>query len=254
MPIGYYELSNATLAKIPKSKHKNVCQVRLGDAVFYVKLSSFAPTPYVLANEYICAELARHVRLPIPPHFIARMRTSGEAAFCSLNFNLKGIDLPPIDAAAAVKEEPDVCTGVLIFDIWIGNTDRHGKNVAFQAERPPNRIGIIDHSHVPFFDPDWASFQDGKLGITGERGNRHALLDFLHTDTYFDKWIRRIQTVPDEYISEILTDAEELGIPPVFRRDAYDYFRRRRDGLRDLIGAHKAEFTAIAQWGLLWSV
>ncbi|HET7229086.1 MAG TPA: hypothetical protein VFJ16_03755 [Longimicrobium sp.] len=252
MPISYYQLRG------PLRKHKGNIgrnQIRDGDATFIVKGEQRPPPPFILAQEYICAELAGHIRLPLPPHFIARDH-KGIALFCSMNLTISGASPPPLDRPdIACVEEPDLCTGLILFDIWMLNTDRHWKNVSFQSERPPQRLGIFDHSHTLFFYNDWSTRFRGRLAIGGHDApgsNRHVLLDHLHTSDYLSKWITRIAEFPNEYLREVLGNAEELGLPNFVGRQAYDFLRERRDTLAQIVDDHRSEFTAIVDWGMLW--
>jgi hypothetical protein len=251
--ISYYELRG------PLRPHKGksgVSSIQDGDAVFVVKSETGAPPSFIVAQEYICAELARHIRLPLPPHFIARDRRSGKLLFCSMNLTIGGGSPPRLDQPAlAVAEEPDLCTGLLLFDILVMNTDRHDENVSFQTARPPQRLGIFDHSHTLFFYPDWSKRFQGKLAIGGTdapQSNRHVLLDYLNTSDYISKWLGRIKGVQNEYLQEILGNARELGLHDFVARQALEFLKHRRDTLQQIVDAHKHEFTSISDWGLLW--
>jgi hypothetical protein len=251
--ISYYELRGGITR--PHKGKAGVNKVREGDAVFKVKSEKGPPPPYVVAQEYICAELASLIRLPLPPHFIARDPRNGEMLFCSMNLTIGGGTPPPLDEPArAVSEELDLCTGLIMFDIWMMNTDRHLQNVSFQTARPPQRLGIFDHSHTLFFYPDWSSRFKDKLAIEGAApgSNRHVLLDHLDRLDYFPKWLKRVKGVHDDYLREVLENAGELGLPDFIARQAFTFLRARRDGLTDLIDHNQGEFTGIHQWGILW--
>jgi hypothetical protein len=252
--ISYYELAGPIR---PHRGRKGVNKIREGDAVFKVKSETGPPPPYTVAQEYICAELAKHIRLPLPPHFIARDRRSKELLFCTMNLTLGGGEPPRLDQPkSAVAQEPDLCTGLILFDIWVLNTDRHDENVSFQSQRPPQRLGIFDHSHTLFFYPDWSVRFHGKLAIGGKdapESNRHVLLDHLDTIDHIPKWLKRIRGVPDEYLGEILMNATELGLPTLIAKQAFAFLRERRDTLQKILDDHRHEFSSIHQWGLVWT-
>lgn len=252
MRLGIYSL-NGKLRSLPKGQG-GVCETKAGEATFYVKREQPSPPPHILANEYVAAELARLLRLPLPPSFVGRIPKTGELTFCSLNANMKGGSLPPIDAAAAVAAEPDLCTGVLVFDMWIVNGDRHGKNISYQAQREPHKLTIFDHSHALFFHGQYNSGNRGRLGIEGHLPgtNRHCLLDALDTDGHLDNWVQRVQGVSDGMIREILDEAEGLGLNPIFVREGGDFLKGRRDELDTLIRSRKVEFKGIKNWSLQW--
>ncbi|HEX8393913.1 MAG TPA: HipA family kinase [Longimicrobium sp.] len=218
----------------------------------YLKLAS-PKEPSAVANEYIGAELAKHIRLPIPPHFCGYIRRTSRKAFCSLDATVGGAKLPAINPVLACTEEPDLCTGVLIFDIWIANVDRHLRNISYQRERMPHKLTIIDHSRALFYYQNFNSRFKGDLGIIRpEDKNPHALLYSLSSPDYFHKWITRVKNVSSEYIKEIVNDAAELGLPATARVYGYDFLLRRRDSIETLIRSNQAAFRGIRDWGLLW--
>ena len=66
-----------------------------------VAKANSANAPYCIANEMICAEIGRFLRLPIPPGGIV---TSAHhpPMYASLNFNLTGVALPPVNPSLCV--------------------------------------------------------------------------------------------------------------------------------------------------------
>jgi len=246
--VGFYELTGLLEPLDPDAS--GVCETYQSEAGVIAKVDT--PPHHIVANEYVAAELAKLIRLPLPPSFCAIIKRTDEKAFCSLNATLEGARLPAVNPRAAVADEPDLCTGVLLFDIWIANPDRHAGNLSYQRARRPHRLTIFDHSHALFYYGDFVSRYHENLGIVDEWGRRHCLLDALTSADYFDKWITRIRKVPNECINEILTDAEDLGLPRLARYAGIDFIRNRRNKLDALIRAHQSEFRGIAEWGLLW--
>lgn len=252
MPAGRYRLTDDLLAPF---KQGNVTDTATGTAHVFVKRNDHR-FPYAVANEYFCGELARVLRLPVPPGFIAELPgRGGETAFVSLGFNLYGEKLPRIDPAAACAAEPDVAAGVVVFDLWVLKTDRHAHNVSFDEHRVPHRLNMFDHSHAP----DIAAVQHGlarpeqDFVINAEfNGNRHCFLDHIRDDRYLLKWIDRIRGLPATLISEILDDAAELGWPLEHRQAVRDTILRRQPELAGIIWRSRDQFTNVAQWGLAW--
>src|SRR4051812_26518567 len=85
--------------------------------------------PLIVTNEVVCNALARLLLLPCPPG--ATLDKSGETYFFSLDFNLAGQALPPVDAAAIVANHPRLSWGIILFDSLIMNHDRHAQNIAY---------------------------------------------------------------------------------------------------------------------------
>ena len=105
--------------------------------------------PYCIPNELICGELARFLRLPVPPVGVVS-QSAGTPLFASRDFNLTGNSLPPVDVAACVQQLPRLSAGLLLFDIWVANCDRHAENFSVDFLATPPVMNIFDHSHALF--------------------------------------------------------------------------------------------------------
>ena len=95
--------------------------------------------PYCIPNEWICGEIGRFLCLPVPPAGIIHAPQANPPNwFASLDFNLTGNALPPVDPTRCTGELPELSTGLLLFDILVANRDRHRQNfsVDFLASPP----------------------------------------------------------------------------------------------------------------------
>jgi hypothetical protein len=232
----------------------------------YVNLSAVAKensaeVAYCIPNELICAELGRFLRLPVPPVGIVS-QVRGGPLFASLNFNLTGDSLPPVNVASCVKDLPKLSAGLLIFDIWIANCDRHEENFSVDFFGNPPQMNIFDHSHALF---GFAAGQGEtrlmalreRLGISWTTNHpvdsgqhRHCLLDAVNDDDHFDFWLNRIKATPDFYIEAICQDAEPYGLTAREVKAAIDFLKARRDNMIKIINNNKNEFSAIQAWRL----
>lgn len=216
--------------------------------------------PYCIPNELICAEIGRFLYLPAPPAgTIHAPGANPPDWFASLDFNLTGNALPPVDPARSWAELPDLSTGLLLFDILVANCDRHRQNFSVDFLATPPVMSVFDHSHALF------GFQTGqgvqrfaelrdRLGVSGAsrtHGNRHCLLDALTTDAHFGKWIERISALPNFLIEELCRDAVGLGITATEAVAAVDFLKYRRDNFRRIIDSSRTQFGGIQQWSLL---
>src|SRR4051812_16273732 len=84
-----------------------------------VAKANCATTPYCIANEVICGEIGRFLGLPIPSAGVVHSINGNGLFYASLNFNLTGTTLPPINTTECVKQLPKESAGVLLFDIFI---------------------------------------------------------------------------------------------------------------------------------------
>jgi hypothetical protein len=164
---------------------------------------------------------------------------NGETFFASLDFNVAGQALPPVDPVAVVAALPTMCWGVTLFDILIMNGDRHQGNVAFNTLT--SELQIFDHSHAfmaPSGDVDVRMAQCvTTLAIGG-----HCLARELNTWHGFDDWINRISQLPDFCIEGAVQAGCEVGLPQARQVAISDFLKARRDGLGQLVASNVASF------------
>ena len=179
--------------------------------------------------------------------------------YISLNFTLTGEKLPPINPVECCSKLADLSTGVVMFDILIANPDRHSENLAATLQEPPYEMIIFDHGHA-LFGHDQANatkrlidLQD-RLAITGgsvTKQHRHCLIDELRDESFFGKWIERVESLPDHFIETTCDDLLQRDFIEHSEFSAMVRFlRHRRDGFRKLVADHQKEFTGLKQLGL----
>ena len=217
-----------------------------------------ANAPYCIANEMICAEIGRFLRLPVPPGGIV---TSAHhpPMYASLNFNLTGVALPPVNPALCVQLLPNLATGLLLFDILIANSDRHAGNLSVDSLATPPQMNVFDHSHALLGNAAGlgvlrVTALAGHLAVTGGAytgGNRHCLIDAVNDDQHFTTWIARITALPDFVIEEICADAMPFGMTLAESQAVQTFLKDRRDTFTNLIEQHRAEFHAINLWSII---
>jgi hypothetical protein len=212
-----------------------------------------AANPYYIVNEIISAEIGRRVRLPVPPS-CAVEDEDGEAFFASLNFNLTGDTLPPVIPPLFAAAFGDQCADVVVFDIFICNSDRHQGNLSADYTAP--RFNLFDHSHAllgygPFGTDRLIEAEDSLTIEGGAWGNRHCLMDEVTDDRHFIKMLERIEGLDDYFIRELVQEVAEYGLTADQVALVTDFLLRRRSKVRQLVADNKAQFTAIQQWSLL---
>jgi hypothetical protein len=178
-----------------------------------------ANAPYCVPNEVTCGEIGRFLGLPVPPAGVVYPPKGNELFYASLDFNLTGNALPPVNVTKCAEVLPKVSAGVLLFDILIANSDRHGRNLSVDFSARPPKMNIFDHGHA-LFGKDAGKgvarlekLRD-RLAISAgshTAGNRHCLLDQIDTDAHFGDWFDRIRTIPHFVIDDLCADLPGLG-------------------------------------------
>ena len=212
-------------------------------------------TPFRIPNEYICARLGTVLGLPIPPFALTKISDGGiKLMFSTLDFNPSGIRLPPILPDICMHRMPFLCVGVIAFDVWIANEDRHDENLAVDKVANPKTMRVFDHDQALFGGCNeigiarLVKLRD-RLGITGSGvtgGNPHCLVPHLASDKYFEDWTDRIESIPEW----VVTEACSAMLRVALKRDevdaAIDFLLYRRKIIRDLVLRKLCEHCQIA--------
>ena len=134
-----------------------------------------------------------------------------------------------------------MATGIIVFDCWIANNDRHDENLA--------RVG----SEIYLFDHDRA------LLATGARDPkmpdhllvRHCLAGELKTADHFSQWTERVDKLDEHAIGRVIIDAVTEGALPETRSAAVlEMLRYRRGRLRAMLQEARNDgiFRSVPQW------
>jgi hypothetical protein len=178
--------------------------------------------------------------------------------FASLEFGSPTAVPDDTDPIACVAHHADLCTGILLFDIWIANPDRHIGNLRVDDPVIPTTLDIFDHDHALFgvFEQEGtkrlAELSD-RLGISGGSAtgeNRHCLLDALDTKQYMSSWIERIREVPDWYVADVCQEVVQVGATSDEAAHAVEFLLQRAENLNELIWNNRKEFAGVRDWGL----
>jgi hypothetical protein len=216
----------------------------------YVGVAAIAKTsspdhPHTVTNEFICNELGRTLGLPLPPGFV--IDDGGTLWFGSLNFNQAGQRLPPADAAALAQHDPDLAAGIVIFDSWIVNPDRHTSNYSF--DRVTGESYLFDHGHAFFHGVDGRTFLEAARQVSKACG--HSLAGNLVDVSGMRTWIDRIAQLPEYRIRQIVAAALQISLPVADEQFCIDYLLQRRRDLKQLISQDRGCFPGIPQQ--LWA-
>ena len=197
--------------------------------------------PYIVPNELICAALASACRLPIPPGFL--VKHDDQSAFVSMNFNLSGENLPPADPGQIVALHPDMAWGIVLFDVWVCNVDRHNGNLSYDAGT--DTLQIFDHSHALFGQGGRPHLeaQTNALAIGGQCLARH-----LTTLAGANDWLARISAVPEFYVRSVCSEVTTLGIAAGDSEWIAEFLLNRRMKIKALVNANRAHFAAVQDW------
>jgi hypothetical protein len=251
-----------------KSRRRFVTTGRPGgvnaDRSFTVKTEAvgkaqWEESPYLLANEWISANIAQFLRLPVPPFAIARKKSRKTAMFISYSYDgdTKPDDVEPVPLYNAFKS---ACTGVVVFDIFVANCDRNGGNLKVDNPGSPKSFYLIDHERALFHIWEGEGVKrlrslnsEERLGVTDgatSANEWHCLVELIDDINWLHEWVKRVQSVPDWFVDEICNEMWKVAINKRECDEVKGFLKTRRDEIGGLILKHKNRFPLIRQWPL----
>lgn len=195
------------------------------------KVAPAGTRPYLVANEHVCARLASIVNLPVPPGVIVES-VSGQIGYVALRFGNANERPPRLVSTDLVNDCPEIAAGILAFDCWIANGDRHAENLAYSPNIWPPMA--FDHSHAFFGNPG----NPGRLTDHAFVAAAGVLAQYMTDPAPFDEWVRRIQSIRPGVIREVLDSLVTRSIIEAGEASiAADFLMARQGTLRDLLKA-----------------
>jgi len=205
--------------------------------------------PYAVPNEFICGRLGLLIGLPVPPGTVVTT-DDGKLAYVSLWFGPKGEPSPPLDPRKFVEDNPSTAAGVVAFDCWIGNPDRHQHNLAYVRGEPKIPVTVFDHSHALLGIQTGAAVQ--RLRETIDEPLISGILrQHLTSSEEFEDWANRISAVSNELIRDIChTVIHPDGITTEECTAAAKFLIHRKDRVLEQLRGSKGRMPNVRQWEL----
>lgn len=218
-------------------------------------------SPYLLANEWICGRVAQFLQLPIPSFTLVCKKSRSTRMFLSHKFerNTSRFEISPRSLYEAF---PFLCTGIVVFDIYICNPDRLMRNLKVDRTSQPTKLHLIDHEKALLHVGQGQGIQYLKsmvdrLGVSSSLGSNrigsdHCLIDLIIDYQDLVTWVRRVQDIPDWFIHCICEDVYRNPLTKRELRAVQDFLKKRRDKLWSLISTHKSRFRSLEfrEWDL----
>jgi len=205
--------------------------------------------PYAVANEFICGRLGLLIGLPVPPGAVV-VDDDGELAYVSLRFGPRGEPPPPINPQKFVEDNPSTVAGVIAFDCWIRNPDRHQHNLAYVRGEPRIPVMVFDHSHALLGIQAGEAVQ--QLQETVDEPLISGILRrHVTSGREFGYWADRIRAVSSALIRDICrTVVHADGITADECTAAAEFLIRRKDRVLEMIRASKGRMPNVRRWEL----
>lgn len=225
-----------------KAGVKILCKIPegLADArVAYFKYPLNENMGPIAANEFIAAKLAEKLDLPVNRTFFKEFE--GKKGF--LTYGTPG--QPNMWRQFPYKEDLERTINdfeslgkVIIFDIWILNTDRNPDNILYTKLGRNRKFDyyLIDHAHSlygPSSQPaDYNSFDFGNMVQIPEL---RKLFD--RGIDYFQEHIEAVKNIDDIFILDLLNTVPEDYLVAAQKNSIKDLLFQRRDTIQDKFNA-----------------
>lgn len=210
-----------------------------------------------VVNEFIATSLAEQIGLPVPRFSVETRfrndrntgRSIGLPCFITIGVPLQSADNEACELI--VTQLPQMAAGILLFDVWVANVDRHAQNILVNSRSAPTTVCSIDHDHALFGRicsrhvglERLVTVRD-QLGI--ERPTHdHVLIKHFTTDADFPAWYDRIRSVPSARICELCEQCREYGLTAEEAAAATDFLVHRQQNLPSIVANHRAAFVGM---------
>jgi hypothetical protein len=214
---------------------------------YLIKGPSFVPKhPTVAGNEWVAAELATALGLPVLDHCIVSM--GGEQFFGSLlmqkgSFSL-GIDAVLFGRCANQERVYEI----VVFDAWLINKDRNPENLVVRFPRKsgdPHLLILNDHSHL-LVSPLEPRTADGLPARLGTSPGPYVSLPFVRESIVSEERLGRalelVESLPESAIRAVVRSTPERLLQDPFRGPYEEFLVERRARLRGVFQANHAVF------------
>lgn len=222
------------------------------DGVSAVRINTYArqntaSRPYGVVNDYIASRLGTFIGLPVPPGLLVKL--SGDIyGYLSMAFGIKGDRLPPVIFDQFAIERPWDAWGIIAFDQWVANWDRHDENLAYA---PSVGVAVFDHDMALLARTPGSESQACSTLRQGRdlEVKAHSLAPHMLTSQYLDSWCERISTVRTTEVSRLVNDCVNSKL--ISHETAVEiqtFVEHRKTRVRNYIERTMGEYDNITEW------
>jgi hypothetical protein len=210
------------------------------DNEYVMKGPTLSPSnPTVGGNEWVAARLAEAVGLPTLDH---RILLKGEDLFFGSAFMGSGTFTPEITAPLFAKcDNRDQIYGIVAFDVWMINSDRHNQNLVVRHRRRSevqNELLPNDHSHLLVSESE-PRLGSELMACLNDPPGRFVCLQFVRESIVNRKLlstaIDRIENLSERTIRAAVASTPSQLLATTDRAIYADFLVQRRTLLRGLM-------------------
>jgi Phosphatidylinositol 3- and 4-kinase len=219
---------------------------------YIVKGPSFVPShPHVAANEYVAARLARAIGLPVLDFTIVDL--AGAQLFASACMTAGTFHAQTTEDLFNRCENRDRVYDLVVFDVWLRNTDRHHENLLVREVRPRNaenpRLHLLcnDHGHCLVCPNEQATVLAEKLDAPpAETVKLGFVINAITETSRLAAALARVSAVDDGIIEAAFAEMPATFVPSAQEAGLMrDYLFDRRARLANVFQTHRATFSSL---------
>ncbi|MFE6071239.1 hypothetical protein [Streptomyces sp. NPDC056525] len=221
--------------------------------VGHLRLNAYArkntpERPFGVANDFISSSLGMAAGLPVAPGALVGVYGGG-FNYASLAFGDRGDQPPPIIPPNFCRERPWEACGIIAFDQWIYNTDRHDENI---GHLPGVSVGLFDHD-LSLMNSSLTL--ESALSLLADCQDRpstsHCLTAHVTDVSHFGEWFDRIASVTRREIRRITATAFSADLVNADLRDALTAFvEHRQTRIGEFIEQTRSQYLKVSNWTL----
>jgi hypothetical protein len=187
--------------------------------------------------------------LPVPPGVMVRT-DDGRPAFVCLRFGRKGEKPPPAIAQHVVEDDEFMAAGIVAFDCWIGNEDRHDRNLAYSRE-PKLDLAVFDHSHALMGCEAGGAVQRLTDSLDKTYVSSGCLAPLMTKGGAFPEWAKRVQSIDPGVIKNTCRAVSRVGAATHDEaKAAEEFLLHRRTRILGYLQKDASALPKVMEWGL----
>lgn len=201
--------------------------------------------PFGVVNDFVASSLGLAAGLPIPPGFLIPL-SGNQQGYVSIAFTDRGDRLPPVIPRRLAEERPWDATGIIAFDQWILNTDRHDENLAYDRNIG---LAVFDHDLSLINTPADGRPETVLIGARDDEVKGHLLARHLTTPGHFAEWVARIAAITKNEIDRVVKTCQDAGLLGASDRALLvDFLRHRQERVLHYVARTADEYVRVSSW------
>lgn len=219
--------------------------------VSHLRLNAFArqntpERPFAVANDFIASSLGVATGLPVPPGTLVGVYGGGYN-YASLAFGDRGDKPPPLIPPRFCEERPWEACGIIAFDHWIHNTDRHDGNIGYL---PEVAVAVFDHDLALLNETKTTGDAIALLAQSQDTPVKyHCLPPHLKDVSHFGEWFDRINSVTRREIRRSVAAAYSAELVNAELRDSLVAFlEHRQTRISSFVEQTRDQYQNVESW------